>query len=137
LPTLSFSTSATESIPPRARKYRKSANTALHKNASVSERPASLLARPCKSSEGHPFELDKTLCWHGWHSFRRGLATNLYALGVDDKTIQAILRHSNVGLTMNVYVKSVSESQVTAMDALSKKLGLCNVCATNEEGPVN
>jgi integrase len=34
--------------------------------------------------------------WHGWHAFRRGLATNLHRLGVDDKTIQAIWRHSNV-----------------------------------------
>jgi integrase len=80
--------------------------------------------------EAHMFELDKTLAWHGWHAFRRGLATNLHALGVDDKTIQAILRHSNVGLTMNVYVKSVSESQVNAMDSLSEKLGVCNDYAT-------
>ena len=29
--------------------------------------------------------------------FRRGLATNLHQLGVADKDIQAILRHSNVG----------------------------------------
>lgn len=85
--------------------------------------------------EGHLFELDKSLCWHGWHSFRRGLATNLHALGVDDKTIQAILRHSTIGLTQNVYIKSVNESQVTAMDALSEKLELCNVRATNEDGP--
>ena len=42
--------------------------------------------------------------WHGWHAFRRGLATNLYRLGVADKTIQAILRHANVGTTMNIYV---------------------------------
>jgi hypothetical protein len=28
------------------------------------------------------------------------------------------------------YVKSVSESQVTAMDALSEKLGICNDDAT-------
>ena len=33
--------------------------------------------------------------WHGWHAFRRGLATNLHRLGVDDKTIQAILRHTH------------------------------------------
>jgi len=52
---------------------------------------------------------------------------------VDDKTIQAILRHSNIGLTMNVYVKSVSESQVNAMDTLSEKLDLCNVSATSGE----
>jgi integrase len=81
--------------------------------------------------EGHNFERDKSLPeWHAWHAFRRGLATNLHALGVDDKTIQAILRHSNVGMTMNVYVKSVSESQVSAMDALSEKLGTCNDLAT-------
>src|SRR5262249_52851921 len=77
------------------------------------------------------------VAWHGWHAFRRGLATNLHALGVDDKTIQAILRHSNVGLTMNVYVKSVAESQVSAMDALSAKLETCNNLATNGKGLVN
>ena len=74
--------------------------------------------------------------WHGWHAFRRGLATNLHALGVDDKTIQGILRHSNVGLTMNVYVKSVNESQVNAMDTLSKKLGICNDHATKSTGVI-
>jgi hypothetical protein len=40
---------------------------------------------------------------------------------VDDKTIQAILRHSNVALTINVYIKSVTESQVNAMDVLEAK----------------
>jgi integrase len=60
--------------------------------------------------------------WHGWHSFRRGLATNLHTLGIDDKTIQAILRHSNIALTQNIYIKSVSESQVSAMDVLSEEI---------------
>src|SRR5229473_4106102 len=88
--------------------------------------------------DGHVFERDKSLPeWHGWHAFRRGLATNLHALGVDDKTIQAILRHSNVGLTMNVYVKSVGESQVNAMDTLSAKLGTCNDLATAGQERVN
>ena len=88
--------------------------------------------------EGHVFQRDKALPqWHGWHAFRRGLATNLQALGVADKEIQAMLRHSNVGLTMNVYVKTVSESQVSAMDALSEKLGICNDHATAADGPVN
>jgi len=72
--------------------------------------------------EGHMFELDKSFQWHGWHSFRRGLATNLHCLRVADKTIQAILRHSNIGLTMNVYVKSVAESGVSAMDLLGAEL---------------
>jgi integrase len=48
--------------------------------------------------------------------------TNLHARGVDDKTIQAILRHSTIGLTQNVYIKSVNESQTSAMDLLSEKM---------------
>jgi integrase len=59
--------------------------------------------------------------WHGWHAFRRGIATNLHQLGVADKDIQAILRHSNIGITMNIYVKSVAESQVDAMDLLGEE----------------
>jgi len=35
---------------------------------------------------------------HGWHAFRRGLATNLHRLRVSDKTIQRIFRHSNVAV---------------------------------------
>ena len=83
--------------------------------------------------EGHMFELDKSLQWHGLHRFRRGLATNLHAIHVDDKTIQAILRHSNIGLTMNVYVKSVAESGINAMDPLEAELKkpTCNDLATN------
>jgi len=67
----------------------------------------------------HNFKLDTCrVLWHGWHAFRRGLATNLYRLGVPDKTIQAILRHANLSTTMNVYVKSVGEDSVKAMQAL-------------------
>src|SRR5258708_299653 len=106
--------------------------------------PALSLCAICRKAEdehkpeGHVYQRDKALpLWHGWHAFRRGLATNLHALGVGDKTIQGILRHSNVGLTMNVYVKSVSESQVSAMDELSEKLGICNVSATSGDAPVN
>jgi integrase len=98
-----------------------------------------------QAGNGQPLNLDNLARrviapvskWHGWHAFRRGLATNLHAFGVDDKTIQAILRHSNVGLTMNVYVKSVSESQVNAMDVLSEKLAICNDYATPANQQVN
>ncbi len=58
--------------------------------------------------------------WHGWHAFRRGLATNLYQLGVPDKTIQAILRHSNLLTTMNSYVKSVPADAIAAMRSLEE-----------------
>jgi hypothetical protein len=60
---------------------------------------------------------------------------------VDDKTIQGILRHSDMRLTMNVYVKSVSDSQVDALAALSEKFSetgeVCNASATNPRGKVN
>src|ERR1700686_822521 len=52
---------------------------------------------------GHPLRLENVLRrdmkpalakagieWHGWHALRRGLGTNLNALGVDGRTIQAI-----------------------------------------------
>ena len=75
-------------------------------------------------TEGHQFQRDKALPnWHGWHAFRRGLATNLHQLGVADKDIQAILRHSNIGITMNIYVKRVAESQIDAMDKLGREFG--------------
>lgn len=54
----------------------------------------------------------------GCHAFRRGLATNLHRLGVPDKTIQAILRHSNLSTTMNSYVKSVPKDASVAMRKL-------------------
>jgi len=56
--------------------------------------------------------------WHGWHAFRRGLATNLHRLGVSDKVMQQILRHANVTTTMNIYVKTVSADAANAMRAL-------------------
>jgi len=40
------------------------------------------------------------------HAFRRGLATNLHELGVADIVIQAILRHSDVSVTRQAYIKN-------------------------------
>lgn len=62
--------------------------------------------------------------WHGWHAFRRGLATNLHRLGISDKVIQQILRHANVTTTINIYVKTVSSDATAAMKALE------TTCAT-------
>ena len=63
--------------------------------------------------------LEKTnLTWHGWHAFRRGLATNLHRLGVADKVIQAILRHSNVAVTQACYIKTASVDAIEAMRSL-------------------
>jgi integrase len=57
--------------------------------------------------------------WKGWHGFRRGLASNLNQLGVDDSVIQAILRHSNVATTQKHYIKTTTPQAEAAMRRLS------------------
>lgn len=66
--------------------------------------------------------------WHGWHAFRRGLGTNLAELGVDDLTIQRILRHSNVQVTPQHYIKVRDPKVDAAMKLLEAALWLTN-CA--------
>jgi len=60
--------------------------------------------------------------WHGWHAFRRGLATNLHRLGVDDLTIQALLPHSNVAVTQACYIKTASDQSKAAMQKFDAAL---------------
>jgi integrase len=68
---------------------------------------------------GHTFKLDASLPkWHGWHAARRGLGSNLYALGVPEKTIQVILRHANVSTTATYYIKSAPADAQAAMAKL-------------------
>jgi integrase len=67
----------------------------------------------------HEYERDSTRPeWHGYHAFRRGLATNLHDLGVDDKTTQAILRHANVAVTQAAYIKTLPAQSIAAMQQL-------------------
>lgn len=69
----------------------------------------------------HEFQRDKILPeWHGWHAARRGLRTNLYRLGVPDKTIQAILRHANVSTTNTYYIKTAADDARAAMAKLQR-----------------
>lgn len=63
------------------------------------------------------------IAWHGWHGFRRGLATNLNDLGVDDSVIQAILRHASVAVTQKHYIKTASPQAEAAMKKLGKVFG--------------
>lgn len=60
------------------------------------------------------------IVWYGWHAFRRGLATNLKELGVDDLVIQQILRHSDVGVTRRNYIKTRNPEVVAAMQKLGQ-----------------
>jgi integrase len=48
--------------------------------------------------------------WQGWHAFRRGLATNLFKLGVPAEVVQTILRHANASTTRTHYIVLQSEN---------------------------
>ena len=43
---------------------------------------------------------------HGWHGFRRGIASILYELGANDKIVQRILRHAKPHVTRERYIKA-------------------------------
>lgn len=60
--------------------------------------------------------------WAGWHAFRRGLATNLYELGVAEPTVQAILRHADLATTRRHYIKKnvVPQDSKLAMERLEQ-----------------
>jgi integrase len=83
---------------------------------------------------GHPLHLDNLSRrvirpavgerWRGWHAFRRGLATNLFALGVPPEVVQTILRHGDAETTKRHYIllKSLDEGRV-AMSKLERAFG--------------
>jgi integrase len=90
-------------------------------------RPAIEKCAHCRGSKNahgtadHEYERDSSLpLWHGFHAFRRGLATNLHDLGVDDLTIQCILRHSDVSVTQRCYIKVLPQQGVAAMKKLEQ-----------------
>lgn len=57
--------------------------------------------------------------WRGWHPARRGFATRLHEAGVADRTIQALMRHSSLSVTMKHYVKSTPAVNIEAMRKLN------------------
>src|SRR5712671_4588970 len=57
------------------------------------------------------------LPWYCWHAFRRGLASNLYEIGAQDKVVQRILRHSKPHVTRERYIKVFDR---TVLDAAGK-----------------
>jgi hypothetical protein len=69
-----------------------------------------------------PLLFEKGLKWKGWQAYRRGLATNLHELGVDDKTIQAILRHEDVNVTRSCYTQTPAAQVNEGMARLERRL---------------
>ncbi len=63
-------------------------------------------------------EEDELLEWRGWHAFRRSLASNLYSCGVSPKVTQAILRHSDIGTTLDFYVQTPDKESREALQKI-------------------
>jgi integrase len=54
----------------------------------------------------------------GFHNLRHSLASFLIRKGTDAKTVQAILRHSDVTTTLGIYAHSMSEDRLAAQDEM-------------------
>src|SRR6267143_2577315 len=87
------------------------------------------------SGDGIPMDLDKLaqrvirplvksigMEWYGWHGFRRGIASNLYELGADEKVVQRILRHAKSHVTKERYIKAFDPAVLAAMKKLETSL---------------
>lgn len=99
-------------------------------------KPALLRCAQCKQLESkhfkadHDFQLDQSIPkWHGWYSFRRGVATAVADLS-NSLAAKGLLRHSSVSTTERHYIKDVPESTLQAMKQLET---LCNECANQPE----
>jgi hypothetical protein len=57
-----------------------------------------------------------------WDRFRRGVASNLYALGADDKVVQRILRHAKPHVTKERYIKVFDPAVLEAMRRMQATL---------------
>jgi integrase len=80
-------------------------------------RPDNILKR-----EIHP-ACDRLKMPHvGWHTFRHTHATLLNELGESVKTAQAILGHSDIGTTLQIYTHAVPETMSKAEERLAQKL---------------
>jgi integrase len=68
--------------------------------------------RPAAIAAGVLPELDSRR--FGFHNLRHSLASFLVRSRTDPKTVQALLRHSDVKTTLQLYAHSVSEDRLAA-----------------------
>lgn len=56
------------------------------------------------------------------HVLRHTFATRCIEAGMTPKTLQTILGHSNIGITMNLYVHTTDEQKNLEMDRVAEAL---------------
>jgi integrase len=94
------------------------------------------------SGGGEPMDLDKLaqrivrpavqaiqLEWYGWHACSRGIASNLYELGANDKVVQRILLHAKPHVTKERYIKAFDPAVLAAMKSLEMTLDDFHKCS--------
>ena len=74
-----------------------------------------------------------------WHSFRHTHATLLGEVGESLRTAQAILGHSDLKTTLNIYTHAIPESQKRAVEKVAGLVfpGIPEFSAGTENGKVN
>ena len=60
--------------------------------------------------------------WHGWHAFRRGIASNLFSMGVNEKIVQRILRQSKAHVTKERYIEAFDPDVIAAMRKMEETI---------------
>lgn len=57
-----------------------------------------------------------------YHSLRHTFASNLISLKIDYKTVSELLGHSNISLTLNLYVHPSNQDKLECIDILTKNI---------------
>lgn len=70
------------------------------------------------------------LAW--WRAFRRGIASNLFSMGVNKKIVQRILRYSKPHVTKERYIKAFDPDVIAAMRKMEE-----TICELRSLGETN
>jgi integrase len=82
-------------------------------------RPAAMKAGILSSYQNDEGKLvENDLRRFGFHNLRHSLASFLIRIGTDPKTVQTLLRHSDVKFTLQYYTHSVSDDRMAASGAM-------------------
>jgi integrase len=118
-----------ERVKPEASDYifageRKHGPLDFHNLANRIIKPA--LRRSMMRKQNGDVDTSSGVQWHGFHAFRRGLASNLYGLGVHPKVIQALLRHGDISTTLQFYVQTPDSESRAALQKLEESIKALN-----------
>jgi site-specific recombinase XerD len=98
-----------------ARRLRLCVNQDALQATDLAEQPLEDHIRPAAKRAG----ITKRIAWH---TLRHTYGTLLKANGEDVATVQALMRHANVSVTMNTYVQAVTPAKRKAQRGIIKQI---------------